>query len=59
MKTMPSFQKRKKLKGIKKKELTFLIWAMPENKQSEPWEIYKMIKKELEERNHAARPHQK
>ena len=55
MRPMPSFQTRKKLKGIKKKELTMLIWQMPDSKQSEPWEIYKMIKKELEERNHAAR----
>ena len=49
MRIPPPFQKRKKLKGIKKYELTQLIWAMPESKQSEPWEIYKMIKKELEE----------
>jgi DNA replication protein DnaC len=47
----PPFRKRKKLKGLKKKEIKSLWWEGQEREDWDEWQFYKIIKSKLEELN--------
>ena len=47
----PPFRKRKKLKGLKKKEIMLLWWEGQTQDNWSEWQFYKIIKLKLEELN--------